>query len=135
RTAVVHCPGSHDYFRHKPFPYRQMKKRHIPVCLGTDSLASNRSLSLFREMRLFQKNNPQVPAQEILSLATVKAAQALGMGDRLGQIKPGFLADIIGIPLPRKLSPQKTIQEQLLGYRGTVAFSMIHGELRFRVSS
>ncbi len=62
RIAVVHCPGSHGFFKHAPFKYRKMRQRGIRVCLGTDSLASNQSLSLFREMRLFQKENPSVAA-------------------------------------------------------------------------
>src|SRR5581483_7610979 len=53
RIAVVHCPGSHAFFKHPPFQYGKMRRHHIRVCLGTDSLASNRSLSLFREMSLF----------------------------------------------------------------------------------
>jgi cytosine/adenosine deaminase-related metal-dependent hydrolase len=112
-----------------------MKKEGIPVCLGTDSLASNRSLSMFREMRLFRKEFPGVTAMEALSLATVKAAQALGMGGQLGQIKPGCLADIIGIPMTHGSSRQNDPAEQVVAYRDKVSFSMVHGEPRLRLTS
>ena len=72
---------------------------------------------------------------EVLSLATVKAAQALGMGGQLGQIRPGYLADIIGIPMERGNSRQKSPAEQVVAYKGTVSFSMVNGEPRLRVAS
>jgi cytosine/adenosine deaminase-related metal-dependent hydrolase len=135
RIAVVHCPGSHAFFGHSPFRYREMRQHQIRVCLGTDSLASNQSLSLFREMRLFQKENPSVPAQEILSMVTHKPAQALGMGNELGRIKPGYLADLIGLPLPRrKKAKSADLLEQVVQYRNRISFAMVHGEQRFRLA-
>ncbi len=135
RTAVVHCPGSHAYFSHPPFKYRQMRKHKIAVCLGTDSLASNQSLSLFREMRLFRKNYPEATSAEVLSMVTVKPAQALGLGHQLGQIRPGYLADIIGISLIHRKSAKKDLLDQVVGHRGTVCFSMVHGKPRLRLTS
>lgn len=135
RITVVHCPGSHRFFGHPTFKYQALRRHHIPVCLGTDSLASNQSLSLFREMRLFQESQPQVPAEEILSMVTVKPAQALGLGNQLGRIKPGYLADFIGIPVPvRKKARHLSLFDQVLGYRGTVSFAMVGGEPRLRLA-
>ncbi len=134
RISVVHCPGSHAYFRHPVFPFRKFKRAGIPVCIGTDSLASNQSLSLFREMRLFRKNYPGVSSPEILSMTTVKPAQALGMGHQLGKIKPGYLADLIGIPMSRWKPEPDRLYERVIQFSGTVSFSMIHGLPRLRVS-
>ncbi|HVM33255.1 MAG TPA: amidohydrolase family protein [bacterium] len=126
RVSVAHCPGSHAFFDHSSFPYARLRQKGVRVCLGTDSLASNRSLSMFREMRLFGLRHPSVPPEEILAMATVKPAQALGEG-RLGRIKPGYFADLIGIPAGRK-DPYG----QVLGHSKPVTFSMIHGHLRLR---
>ena len=134
RVTVVHCPGSHDYFKHTPFPYRRMVKHRIPVCLGTDSLASNSSLSLFREMRLFKEKHPQVPSAEVLSMVTTKPARALGMGNHLGRIKPGFMADLIGLPSPRRTLGPEGLEDWVLRHRGPVTFAMINGEPRLRLS-
>jgi cytosine/adenosine deaminase-related metal-dependent hydrolase len=134
RTAVVHCPGSHAYFGHKLFQYNRMKKMGITVCLGTDSLASNRSLSLFREMRLFQKKYPEVSSQEVLSLATVKPARALGRGGELGRIKPGYLADIIGISAPKAKNHKQNLYDYALNFNKPVSFSMIAGEPKLRLA-
>src|SRR6266446_5276121 len=57
---VVHCPQSHNYFGHSPFAFDRLRSLGFNVCLGTDSLASNESLSLFAEMRAFQKEFPSV---------------------------------------------------------------------------
>ena len=104
RITVVHCPGSHAFFRHASISLPADGRHRIPVCLGTDSLASNSSLSLFREMRLFQKNHPHVASCEILAMVTTKPARALGLGSQLGRMKPGYL----GGPDRHSLSPQVT---------------------------
>jgi len=135
RVAVVHCPGSHDYFDHPKFRYEEMRRKRIRVCLGTDSLASNRSLSMFREMRLFRKNHPSVSASETLSLATNRAAQALGMGKDIGQVRPGYLADIIGVPAPaRGFKDTEALSDWVLRHKGEVSFSMVNGETRLRLA-
>jgi cytosine/adenosine deaminase-related metal-dependent hydrolase len=134
RIAVVHCPGSHAFFGHPLFKYREFKRRGIKVCLGTDSLASNESLSMFREMRLFKKNNPTVSDSEVLSLTTNRAAQAVGMGKELGQVRPGFLADLIGIPVPHKIARDaEECASLVLKYPGEVSFSMVNGETKMRL--
>jgi cytosine/adenosine deaminase-related metal-dependent hydrolase len=134
RIAAVHCPGSHAYFGHKPFPYKKIKKMKIPVSLGTDSLASNQSLSLFREMRLFQKKHPEVSSQEVLSMVTVKPAQALDRGGELGQVKPGYLADFIGIPMPPSKKQKQNLYDYVVNYKKPVSFSMVNGEPKLRLA-
>jgi len=135
RIGVVHCPGSHAFFGHPKFRYAEFKKRGIPVALGTDSLASNRSLSMFREMRLFAQANPTVRPSEVLSLATDRAAEALGEGKSLGQVRPGYLADLIGVPAPSHLprDPEE-LAEWVIHHQGPVSFSMVNGERLLRVT-
>ena len=130
RVSVVHCPGSHAFFNHSRFKFEKIRRLGIRICLGTDSLASNRSLSLFREMRLFQSAHPKVGAEEVLSMVTVKPAQALGEGRTLGKIKPGYFADLIGIPAARR--GQKDPYQAVVQNQRPVTFSMIHGRLRLR---
>src|ERR1043166_5414427 len=61
---IVHCPRSHNYFSHTPFAFDRLRSFGFNICLGTDSLASNESLSLFAEMRAFQKKFPSVSANK-----------------------------------------------------------------------
>jgi aminodeoxyfutalosine deaminase len=95
---VVHSPRSHDYFGHSRFPFKQLRALGFNVCLGTDSLASNESLSLFAEMRAFQRNEPAISPEKIFEMVTVTPASALRQQNGLGRIRPGFRADLIAIP-------------------------------------
>jgi cytosine/adenosine deaminase-related metal-dependent hydrolase len=95
---VVHSPRSHSYFAHSPFPFERLRALGFNICLGTDSLASNENLSLFAEMRAFQRNEPNVSPREIFEMVTVNAARALSQQNALGRIRPGFHVDLTSIP-------------------------------------
>ena len=122
---VVHCPRSHNYFGHSPFAFDRLRSLGFNICLGTDSLASNESLSLFAEMRLFQKNFPQVSPQEIFRMVTVNPARALRQENALGQIQPGFGADLIAVPC----STSTDIFEQILAFDAPVSWTMVNGNM------
>jgi len=113
---VVHCPRSHNYFGHSPFAFDRLRSFGFNICLGTDSLASNESLSLFAEMRAFQKEFPSVLADEIFQMVTVNPARALRYENALGQIRPGFGADLIAVPY----STSTDIFEQILAFKDPV---------------
>lgn len=96
---IVHCPRSHDYFEHSPFELDRVRSLGFNVCLGTDSLASNDTLSLFDEMRAFQKQFPTVSGEEILKMVTANPARALQQENALGKIRSGAFADLIAVPV------------------------------------
>ncbi len=120
---VVHCPRSHNYFGHSPFAFDRLRSLGFNICLGTDSLASNETLSLFDEMRTFQKNFPRVSPEEILQMVTVNSARALRQENALGQIRPGFGADLIAVPC----SGSTDIFEQIIACDAPVSWSMVTG--------
>lgn len=95
---VVHAPRSHDYFGHSPFQSERLRRLGFNICLGTDSLASNKSLSLFAEMRAFQRSEPEISPEKVFQMVTVNPASALRQQNTLGRIRPGFRADLIAIP-------------------------------------
>jgi cytosine/adenosine deaminase-related metal-dependent hydrolase len=95
---VVHCPRSHQYFRHSPFAFDRLRLLGLNICLGTDSLASNETLSLFDEMRAFQKQFPNVSAEKILQMVTVNAARSLRQENALGKMCRGARADLLAVP-------------------------------------
>jgi cytosine/adenosine deaminase-related metal-dependent hydrolase len=113
---VVHCPRSHNYFGHSPFAFDRLRSFGFNICLGTDSLASNESLSLFAEMRAFQKEFPSVSAEEIFQMVTVNPARALRYENALGQIRPGFGADLITV----RCSTSTDTFEQILAFKDPV---------------
>lgn len=124
RFHIAHCPRSHAYFQHAPFVYRQLRRLGFNISLGTDSLASNADLSLFAEMREFQRQQPSVSAREMLEMITVNPAAALRQGDALGRIRAGFAADLLGVP---SAGAADEVFENIVVHRGEVSWSMVGG--------
>lgn len=125
QTHIVHCPRSHEYFGHRPFELKKLKGCEANICLGTDSLASNDDLSLFAEMRQLQKTEPWLSASEILEMITANAALALGRASDLGRIAPGYLADMIALPIRGSAH----VYEQIIALDGGVSWVMIGGKI------
>jgi cytosine/adenosine deaminase-related metal-dependent hydrolase len=123
--SIVHCPRSHEYLAHSPFQFEGVRKRRFDLCLGTDSLASNEDLSLFAEMRAFQREFPNISADEIFKMVTVNAARALRQQNALGKIAAGFLTDVIALPLERS----KSIFEEVIAFDGPVDWLMVGGRI------
>lgn len=130
-TPVVHCPRSHDYFGHTPFPYAALREAGVTVCLGTDSLLTVRKLGrqslhldLWEELRAFAALHPARRPMELLSLITAAAARAIGRADELGSLTAGTLADLIAVPCPVAF---EKVEEAVLQHRGPVSASMIDG--------
>ncbi len=122
RPTVVHCPGSHRYFDHPPFPYQSLRERGIPVCLATDSLASTDSLSLFSEMRsASQTLTPDSDA--LLRMVTSIPGEILSPGTSLGTLRPNAPADLIAIPLSAGSS------RAIVSYEQRVPWVMIAGNV------
>lgn len=104
-THVVHCPRSHDYFGHAPFPFAALRAAGVEVSLGTDSLATVRSghgtspqLDLIPEMTEFRRKQPGLRPDEVLRMATISSAHALGLAGEVGVIAPGARADLVQVP-------------------------------------
>jgi cytosine/adenosine deaminase-related metal-dependent hydrolase len=122
---IVHCPRSHNYFGHSPFAFERLRALGFNVCLGTDSLASNERLSLFDEMRAFQKNYPDVSPKEILEMVTVNPARALHQEDRLGRIRPGLCADLVAIHCSGRDNPF----EEIVAFDDSIYWIMVNGKM------
>jgi cytosine/adenosine deaminase-related metal-dependent hydrolase len=131
KTHVVHCPRSHDYFGHPPFLRERLANAGVNLCLGTDSLATTRKtgkqkpeLNMFEEMRSLAASDRAVSPVEILRMATVNGARALGLAGQAGEISRDAFADLIAIPAGRKSAD---IYETILAHTGNVTASMIDG--------
>jgi 5-methylthioadenosine/S-adenosylhomocysteine deaminase len=100
-VGVAHCPSSNMKLATGGVaPVREMREAGVTVGLGTDSVASNNSLSMLREMHLaglLQKHQTWdaavLPAQALLDMATVEGAKLLGASAELGSIEVGKRAD------------------------------------------
>ena len=77
----------------------------IKIAAGTD-LGTSLTVDNARELGIYVDNG--ISATEAIRTATVNAADVIGMAGQLGQIRPGYLADIIATrtsPLCRHLQP------------------------------
>jgi aminodeoxyfutalosine deaminase len=101
--AVVYCPRTHDYFEHQPYPLSQMMRRGVRVVAGTDSRASNPDVSVWEELRVIAQQHPWMAASDILRMATLDAAAALGCDHEVGSLAIGKLADITLIRIDPRL--------------------------------
>lgn len=91
----VICPKSNLFLEHKIGDVPLMMKKGLTVCLGTDSLSSNDSLSMVEEMYALQNYYPEISLEDIIKFATINGAKALGMDIDLGTIEKGKRAGLV----------------------------------------
>ncbi|HUI08225.1 MAG TPA: amidohydrolase family protein [Verrucomicrobiae bacterium] len=125
---VVHCPKTHRFFRRGTPLVGALEDLGINVCLGTDSMASNDTLSMLDEMQTLARMFPRMPAQSLLEMATLHAAKALNQTDKLGRITPGAWADLIAAPWEGAGADP---YEAIVYADKAVSFSMVGGEVLF----
>ncbi len=100
-VGIAHCPSSNLKLASGGVcPVVELRDAGAVVGLGTDSVASNNSLSMLREMHLaglVQKNQrwdaAVLPAQQLLDLATIDGARLLGRESEIGSLEAGKKAD------------------------------------------
>ncbi len=137
---VVSNPGSNTKLASGIAPINDYLKRGIPVALGTDGPASNNCLNMFREMflvtglaKLKENDAACVDAMEVLKMATVNGAHAMGLND-CDILKEGKKADIIMIDLMQpNMQPINNICKNLVysGSNSNVVMTMIEGIIRY----
>jgi 5-methylthioadenosine/S-adenosylhomocysteine deaminase len=101
-VGIAHAPKTYLKLAMGITPVRALRKAGVAVGLATDGAVSNNTLDLFESLRLMalmQKHealDPEVlPIAEALDIATRGSAAALGLGERLGTLAPGYQADLI----------------------------------------
>lgn len=82
------CPGANLYIENRLPDVDLLRGAGVTITLGTDSLASNHSLSILAEMKVLQEFK-QVPFEELLSWATINGAAFLGIEAQFGSLEKG----------------------------------------------
>ncbi|MGC2290227.1 MAG: amidohydrolase [Thermoplasmata archaeon] len=101
-VGIAHCPSSNLKLAVGGVaPVVELREAGVCVGLGTDSVASNNSLSMLREMHvagLLQKHHRwdagALPAQTLLDMATIEGAHLVGRSADLGSLEVGKQADL-----------------------------------------
>ncbi len=106
-ASVAHNPGSNMRLGNGLADIRAMLERKVNVGIGTDGANCSDNLNMYESMRLASMvSKTQGPdtdrwltTGEVFAAATEGSARALGFGDRLGRIAPGYKADIVLLDL------------------------------------
>lgn len=103
-SHVIHCPESNMKLASGICPINRLLSAGINVALGTDSSSSNNDLDMFGEMRsaamlakISTMDATAAPAEQVLQMATINGARALGMDDITGSLEVGKFADIVAV--------------------------------------
>ncbi|HEU0028605.1 MAG TPA: amidohydrolase family protein [Ktedonobacterales bacterium] len=102
-AVVAHCPRSNARLLNGRLPWAAYRAAGARLALGTDSLASSPSLSIWEEAAYAHTlhrtaGEPPTP-EDMLRLATLGGADALGIADELGSLEPGKAAALAWAPL------------------------------------
>lgn len=136
-VSVVHNPSSNLKLSSGFLDCTRVLNKKINLAMGTDSSASNNNLSMIKEISLTslvsKYNNPKnLKAYDVLKMATINGAKALGLDDKIGTLEEGKLADIILIDLN---NPNHTPQNNLISslpystFDKDVSYVIINGDL------
>lgn len=90
-VTFVLCPRSNRYITGLTPPAEMLRGRGVRVALGTDSLASNRSLSMIDELKALGG----IPLEESLRWATIGGAEALGLQETIGSFEKGKCPGVV----------------------------------------
>jgi cytosine/adenosine deaminase-related metal-dependent hydrolase len=131
-AGIAHCPRSNHEIGVGTMHLDKFLGAHIPVGLGTDSLASSPSLNLWDEMRYAYQVHRRsgVTPKDIFHVSTLGGARALGMDQEIGSLEPGKKADLIAVSLPRKKT--EDLYSDLLRETKTCTMSMVNGHFVYR---
>ena len=112
-ASIAHCPSSNLKLASGIAPVGAMLSAGMNVGIGTDGAASNNRLDVLYEMRLAallakaaSDNAETLPAHVALRMATLNAAKALGLDQKIGSVETGKCADLCAVNLASiELSP------------------------------
>ena len=107
QAKPVFCPRSNFNLHQKLPDIPLFLKYGLKPALGTDSLASSETLNMFDEMLYLAEKFPNITPSDILAMATLNSADALGFSTIAGSIEKGRRADFIYVPLSVSLNKPK----------------------------
>lgn len=103
RAKVCLCPGSNRFMGVGKAQVPSFLEHGLLPALGTDSLTSNRTLNIWREMRLLTQDHPGLDPETVFRMATLGGARAFGISDRFGALAEGRAARFLAVHNHRDL--------------------------------
>ncbi len=147
-THIVHCPSSNMKLASGFARVPELLKRGINVALGADGAPCNNNLNIFQEMLLAAlihkpgAGPKAMRAQEVLDMATLRGAQALGWQEDIGSIEVGKKADLVAlnlntvrntVPAGQEMNPEAIASSIVYSTSPSeVRWTMVDGKLVFK---
>jgi 5-methylthioadenosine/S-adenosylhomocysteine deaminase len=138
-AAVSHNPTSNAKLASGVAPVPALRRKGVPVGLGTDSMLSNNGQDLFQEMRMsvmlqraHMLDGHALSARDALAMATLEGARAIGWQREIGSLEVGKEADLVVLDLWHPLGLTLERVRSDLVYRAGpqhVRTVMVHGEI------
>ena len=88
-VSFCFCPKANLYIENRLPDFNLFYRAGVNCTVGTDSLASNDSLSVLKELQVIEQAAPGIPAQVLIQWATLNGAKALGWQSDLGSFEKG----------------------------------------------
>jgi len=106
-SHVLHCPTANLKLGSGIARITEMLEKGVSVAIGADGASCNNTLDIFSEMKLagllqkVRRGADALPARDIVALATLGGAAALGQEDTIGSIEIGKKADLVVLDLEK----------------------------------
>lgn len=106
-AAIAHCPGSNMKLGSGMINLARLDDAGISVGIGTDGCSSSNDLDMWQAMRMaahvmaITSSPAKVDAAKIFSAATIDAAKALGLEEKVGSIEVGKEADLLALEIKK----------------------------------
>jgi guanine deaminase len=132
-AAVAHCPDSNFFLGSGCMPLRKALDRGVRVGLGSD-VGAGRTFSVpkvaARAYDAALLHDAPVDPEALLWHATLGGTRALGLGDVVGRLLPGYDADLVAVDVPPYVSDEALIDALLFrGDAGPVRATYVRGRL------
>ena len=139
-SSVAHCPVSNAKLGHGVAPLLDLLAAGIPVGIGSDSMASNNRMDLLEEARIallaqraVSRLGDAPEAADMIDLATIAGARALGLDAQIGSLETGKQADLAAFAIGPTLPIQDPVAALLFSISGARArFVSVAGRVLVR---
>lgn len=143
KVGVVHCPESNTMLASGIAPVVDMLRAGIELGLGTDGPAgSNNNLDMVEEMasaarlqKIARLDPKAISARDVLMMATIGGARALGLADKIGTLETGKRADVVIVDLRQAKSQPVYSVESAIVYAASgssVVTTIVDGKILMR---
>ena len=138
--TVAHNPVCNLKLGSGVMPFRRLAKHGIPIALGTDERNTDDTINLWGAMKtaglIHKITAPDYrdwpSAAEVLACATRGSARGMRLERQIGQLAPGFQADLILVDLDTlPFTPLNDLRKQLVFCEtgSSVTLTMVAGEI------